>query len=266
MKSDKPNGKHRLLIQHGGLFNCPYEWTITDFVYWKSNTQDDRRWTCRMRVIQHFTPVKRIETITDALDRLCERGMGFSKIPYGEPQLRRCGDGLTAEPVQSYQYVFDAKVFDAWLKSQPPKPPIRKRIDPYPKADSQLSENGQQTYPKADTTIRNKKEEKKEIKEIVGSQPPSVTAAAPEPERNLAEEFDRLFEGTSLASVPSSGASQPAEGGVPVGVPSTSVASPAHSIQSAYGNPNGAGNDKPNDGLACSGAAVVQPSPNQSYP
>src|SRR5262245_18924396 len=122
MKTLPTKSRHRLQIQVGGFFNCSYQWAITDFVYWKSNTKDDRRWTCRMRLIQQFTPVKRIGTISEALDRLCERGMGFSKMPFGKPQRRRCGDGLTAEPVQSYQYVFDAKVFDAWLKSQSPKP------------------------------------------------------------------------------------------------------------------------------------------------
>ena len=49
-----------------------------------------------------------------------------------------------------------------------------------------------------------------------------------------------------------------AEGGEPVGVASTPVASPAPSIQFAYGNPNGGGKVTPDDGLGCAGAAVIQ--------
>lgn len=211
------------------------------------------------------------------MDRLCERGMGFSKSPYGKPQRRRCGDGLTAEPVQSYQYMFDANAFDAWLKSQPPIPPIRKRIDPYPKADSQLSENGQQSYPKADTTIRDKKEEKKEIKEMVGSQPPSTTAAAPVPSRNYADEFERFFTDGSPPTSKSAAALQPertpaeefdmlmreleskaAEDGGAAGVVSSPIAAPVPTIQFACGNSNGGENGKPDDGLGCAGAAVIQ--------
>lgn len=259
MRPPSPTAKHRLPIQTGGLFACPYEWAITDFVYWKSNTQKNRQWTCRLRFIQQYTPAKRLETISDALDRLCERKLGFSKTPFGKPQRRRCGDGLTTEPVQSYQYVFDAKQFDTWLKAQPSIPPIRKRIDPYTEADRPLSENGQQTYPKADTTIMNKKEEKKEVQEVFGSQTPSTAASAPEPPRNLGDEFERFFHDRSPPPSTSAAALQPemspaerwdmlmkdveraAEGGVSVGSPSTSVASPSTSIQPACGNRNGDG-------------------------
>jgi hypothetical protein len=142
MKPLTPNPNKRLLIQTGELFRSPHEWAIIDFVYWKSNTQKNRRWTCRLQFIQENTPVKRIGTILEVLNRLCERGVGFSKMPFGKPQPRRYGKGREhVEVRQSFQYVFDAKAFDAWLKSHP-ETPIRKRIDTYPKADSQLSESG----------------------------------------------------------------------------------------------------------------------------
>ena len=265
MKSDKPNGKHRLLIQYGGLFNCPYEWCIVDFVFWKSNTRANRRWTCCMKPIQETTPVKRIETITAGLDRLCERGMGFSKIPFNT-QRRRYGKGRQEVEVrQSFQYIFDAKLFEQWLEKQP-KTPIRKRIDPYPKADSHLSENGQQSYPKADTIIRKEEVQKKEIKEGVGSQPPSMAAVAPEPQMNLADEFEKFFQdATGVAPVPSgpsSGGSQPAEGGVPVGIPSTAVApsSSSTTIQGACGNSNAGGTNETDNGLVSVSAPTIQAS------
>lgn len=192
MKTEKTESGKRLFLQTGGLFSCPYEWCIVDFVYWRSNTQLDRRWTCRMKHIQHNTPAKRIETITDVLDRMCGRSMGFSKVPFGKPQHRRCGKGLTADPKQSYQYIFDAKVFDEWLKSEQARP-IPKRIDPYPRPDSMLSESGQKTYPKADTK-RTEELDKKEIKEDVLPQP-SLQSVAPKKMtgEELAEAFDKLF-------------------------------------------------------------------------
>jgi hypothetical protein len=185
---------NRLLIQTAGLFNCPYEWCILDFVYWKSNTQRDRRWICRMKPIQETTPLRRIETITDALDRLCGRQIGFSKVPFGKPQRRKSGKGREhVEEKQSYQYVFDAKIFDAWLKSKPARP-IRKRIDPYPKTDSQLSESGQVSYPKSDTKRMNKDEEKKEIKETDFGSQPDFNRVAPDVEKiDLGEQFEKIF-------------------------------------------------------------------------
>lgn len=193
---------NRLYIQTAGLFNSPHEWCIVDFVYWKSNTQPDRRWTCRMKPIQETTPVKRIETITDALDRMCERGMGFSKVPFGTPQRRRCGNGLTTEPKQSFQYVFDAKAFDVWAKNQSAKP-IRKRIDPYPKPDSQLSESGQETYPKADTKRMNEEREKKEPKEAAClSQPPTLPLGVASFQGMSGDEAAKRFEEIWNASLP----------------------------------------------------------------
>jgi hypothetical protein len=265
MKALPPKANNRLLIQTGRFFDCPYEWAITDFVYWKSNTQDDRQWTCRMKPIQQYTPVKRIETITNVLDRLCERGLGFSKIPFGKPQRRRCGDGLTAEPVQSYQYIFDAKRFDEWLKSQPTKPPIRKRIDPYPKADSQLSGNGQDTYPKTDTTIMNKEENKKNDKEEVisfGEQPPKSAAVAPEHPVNLADEFEKMLQEMDGHRSKASSDDKAAEGGVSFGIPSMSVApsSPSTIIQGASSKSNDGGQSKIGQETFSTRAPIVQPS------
>ena len=163
--NNETKANHRLWLQVGGFFRCPYEWCIVDFVYWRSNTQPDRRWVCRMKPIQETTPVKRIETITDALERMCKREMGFYKIPFGPPQRRRCGKGREQlEAKQSYQYIFDANIFDQWLERQQPDA-IRKQIDPYPKTDSTLSESGQLTYPKTDSKRMSNKEENKEPKE-----------------------------------------------------------------------------------------------------
>jgi hypothetical protein len=204
MKNETKNElRHRLVIQTGAHFNSCHEWCIVDFIYWKSNTQPDRRWICRMKPIMETTPVKRIETITDALDRLCEREMGFSKVPFGTPQRRRKGKGLTDDAIQSFQYVFDANVFDKWLAGQP-KRPIRKRIDPYPKADSTLSGTGQHTYPKADTKRMNKKEEKNDLQEpeiisVIQSQPPARRVAPVYPDgMDLAAEFDRICKEVNL--------------------------------------------------------------------
>ena len=266
MNPNIPHDRHRLFVQVGELFKSPHEWCVVDFVYWRLNSQIDRRWTCRMKHIQDNTPVKRIETIIAVLGRLCDRGIGFSKTPFGKPQRRRYGKGRQEVEVrQSFQYVFDAKVFDEWLKSQP-KQPIRNRIDPYPKADSHLSENGQQTYPKADTIIRKEEVQKKEIEEGVGSQPPSAAAVAPEPQMNMADEFEKFFQGaTGVAPVPSgpsSGGSQPAEGGVPVGIPSTAVApsSSSTTIQGACGKSNDGGTNETDNGLVSVSAPIIQAS------
>lgn len=91
--------------------------------------------------------------------------------------------------------------------------------------------------------VKSKGIEERESKETervlssAGSQPPSTAAVAPEPERNLADVFESYFH----QSPEPSGASQPAEGGVAVGVVSTPVAFPAPNIQSAYGNSNEVG-------------------------
>jgi hypothetical protein len=60
MKALPPKANNRLLIQTGRFFDCPYGWAITDFVYWKSNTQDDRQWTCH-EPKQPFDGLGRIE-------------------------------------------------------------------------------------------------------------------------------------------------------------------------------------------------------------
>lgn len=98
------------------------------------------------------------------------------------------------------------------------------------------------------------------------SQPPSVAAAAPkpqEPEEDLAEKFESFFKGTALASTssgsPSAGC-QPAEGGVPVGMPSTAVAHCPDStpIQPASGSTNGGGTSGPDGAMVSVSAAVIQ--------
>lgn len=76
-----------------------------------------------------------------------------------------------------------------------------------------------------------------------------------------------MFEGTTLPSTPSgspSGESQPAEGGVPVGMPSTSVAysSPSTTIQGASGNSNDGGQNKMDNGLVSVSAPIIQRSVN----
>jgi hypothetical protein len=89
-----------------------------------------------------------------------------------------------------------------------------------------------------------------------------VAAVALQPERDLGEVFDRLFDDTPLASVPSSGESQPAEGGVPVGVPSTAVApsSSSTTIQGACGNSNDGGTNRTDNGLVSVSAPTIQAS------
>jgi hypothetical protein len=200
MKTETQEKTHRLFIQNGRFFKSN-EWCLIDWVYWRSNTQPDRKWTCRISDIQNGTPLRRIETITDILKRLVERNIGFSKVPFGKPQLRKSGKGREhVESKQSFQYVFDAKRFDAWLKSNPEKP-IRKRIDPYPKTDSQLSESGQETYPKADTKRMNEEREKKEPKEAVCLSQPPERAVAPVIGEDMAEAFESLFRAGSTSLV-----------------------------------------------------------------
>lgn len=201
MKTETKKANHRLFIQTAEMFR-PNEWCLIDWVYWRSNTQPDRKWTCRVLDIQRGTPLKRVETITDILKRLTEWNIGFSKIPFGKPQMRKFGKGREhVEVRQSFQYVFDAKVFDQWLKSSPERP-IRKRIDPFPKTDSQLSVSGQKTYPIADTKRIEGSEKKESKEEVCLSQPPAM-AVAPYEGKNgdsMAEAFERLFQdsGTGL--------------------------------------------------------------------
>lgn len=101
------------------------------------------------------------------------------------------------------------------------------------------------------------------------SQPPSAAAAAPKPEEpeDLAEKFESFFKGTALASTSSVSppdGPQPAEGGVPVGVPSTAVAHCPDStiIQSASGTVNGSGTSEPDGAVVSVTAAVIQGSGN----
>jgi hypothetical protein len=159
---------NRLPIQVGALLTDPYEWCLIDWIYWKTNTQHDRQWICRATPIQENTPIKRLETILEVLERLVIKNIGFTKEAFGKPQKRRSGKSReNVEVKQSYQYRFDAVIFDAWLKShledlsENGKVSIRKRIGSYPKADRGLSESGYLSYPKTDTTIMNKKNDHK---------------------------------------------------------------------------------------------------------
>jgi hypothetical protein len=176
-KSRNPaEGKHPLPRQTAGLFTDPYEWCLVDWIYWRSHTRTNRKWTCTMEPIQENTPVKHLETITATLERLCGKAMGFSKVPFGKPQKRRAKGGTFTEPKQSYQYSFDAIVFEAWLENTLNQQPeaIGKRIDPYRKSDSipigipidPLSEIRKTPYRKSDTkTITENNLSKEFVKE-----------------------------------------------------------------------------------------------------
>jgi hypothetical protein len=195
-KETKKNGntKHALLRQTAGLFSDAYEWCLVDWVYWKSNTQKNRTWTCRMTPIQENTPIKRLETISATLERLSEKGLGFSKVPHGEPQLRRYGkDRAKAEMRQSYEYAFDANVFDEWLEkemerlSESGKATYPKADSTYPNSERGLSESGKVTYPKTDTTIMtDNNEEKKEKKKDLQQGDSALTFLSQAPSRTLA--------------------------------------------------------------------------------
>ena len=83
---------------------------------------------------------------------------------------------------------------------------------------------------------------------------------------NMADEFEKFFQGaTGVAPVPSgpsSGGSQPAEGGVPVGIPSTAVApsSSSTTIQGACGKSNDGGTNETDNGLVSVSAPIIQAS------
>jgi hypothetical protein len=111
----------------------------------------------------------------------------------------------------------------------------------------------------------------------LGSQTPSITASAPEPPRNLAEEFENFFcdgsqpPSTAVAPVPSKSLAEEFDSmfdGTPLA--STPVAVPVPNIQFAYGNSNGGDKPEPDDGLGCPGAPVIRVSqhgnPNAEAP
>ena len=172
---------NRLPIQVGALFTDPYEWCLIDWVYWKTNTQSNRQWTCRLIPIQKNTPIKRQQTILDVLERLLPMNLGLTKKPFGKPQPRRYGkNNKTVEVRQSYEYIFNAIDFDKWLKgqldtlSERGETPLRNRRDTSTKTERPLSEIVEHTSTKTETTIMSNKndwkknEEKKEHKKVTG--------------------------------------------------------------------------------------------------
>jgi len=95
---------------------------------------------------------------------------------------------------------------------------------------------------------------------------PSLKSPSGQNGVNLAKEFESFLQDaritmpnvSSNSSVPFSGETQAAEGGVQVGAASTPLASTVPSIQSAYGNSNGGDKDKPDEGPVCTSGAVIQ--------
>jgi hypothetical protein len=101
----------------------------------------------------------------------------------------------------------------------------------------------------------------------------SLKSPSGENRMNLGDEFEKYFQAYEIivqgvVSTPSvsDSVAHAADGGESVGGLSTPVASPAPTIQSAYGNSNATGDDNHNDGLASPGAPVVQGSASQSQP
>ena len=152
----------RLPMEAMSFFDDSDQFCIADLAYFRSHVNGGR-WACRFSHFQDHTPVRRLESVKKALERLVGKVPGFRKEAYGNPQSRRKGKGKSeTEIVQSYQVVFDVIPFEEWLKvalekriaeltAEKEAEAIQKRIDPYPKTDSLPIQKRIEGYPKTDT-------------------------------------------------------------------------------------------------------------------